>query len=101
MMDYEIWLITGSQHLYGEETLKQVEKDSKIIANELTASDIIPFKVIYKPVLTTPESITNICLEANHWNNYLDAYILTCKNVDCRSENTHKTIFAFTYPVQP
>ena len=67
--NYEVWFLTGSQHLYGPETLKQVEKDSKIIANELTASDIIPFKVIYKPVLTTPESITNICLEANNSNN--------------------------------
>ena len=64
--DYEIWFLTGSQHLYGPDTLKQVDQHSQLIAKELTASDIIPFKVIFKPVLTTPDSITNICLEANN-----------------------------------
>ena len=27
--NFELWFITGSQHLYGEETLKQVADDSK------------------------------------------------------------------------
>ena len=63
---FEIWLLTGSQHLYGPETLKQVEEHSQIIVKELDSSKIIPFKVIFKPILTTPESITNICLEANN-----------------------------------
>lgn len=67
--NYEIWLLTGSQHLYGPKTLKQVEEHSKIIAKELSLSTKIPFKVIFKTVLTTPDSITNICLEANNSNN--------------------------------
>ena len=66
---YELWFLTGSQHLYGPETLKQVDEDSKIIAKELSSSTIIPFKVVFKPVLTTPDSITNICLEANNSEN--------------------------------
>ncbi|MCB0800912.1 MAG: L-arabinose isomerase, partial [Bacteroidales bacterium] len=62
----ELWFITGSQHLYGEETLKQVADDSKAIAAALDRSDLIPVKVIFKPVLTTAEAITRICMEANN-----------------------------------
>lgn len=61
----EIWFITGSQHLYGPETLKQVAEDSKKIAAALDKSLKINQKIIFKPVLTTPESITEICTEAN------------------------------------
>ena len=32
---YEFWFVTGSQHLYGEETLLEVENNSKEITNEL------------------------------------------------------------------
>ena len=56
----EIWFITGSQHLYGPETLKQVEADSVIIASALDKSPRMPLKVIFKPVLTTAESIFEI-----------------------------------------
>ena len=62
----ELWFITGSQHLYGEETLKQVAADSKAIAAALDKTDLIPVKVIFKPVLTTAEAITRICMEANN-----------------------------------
>ena len=30
--NYEVWFLTGSQHLYGPETLKQVDEDSRQIA---------------------------------------------------------------------
>ncbi len=63
--NYELWFVTGSQHLYGLETLKQVGKDSTIIAKTLNASKYIPVKVIFKPVVTTPEEINNICEAAN------------------------------------
>ncbi len=62
---YEVWFVTGSQHLYGEETLKKVEKDSRAVVKGISDSKKIPVKVIFKSVLTTPESITKICLEAN------------------------------------
>jgi len=62
----ELWFITGSQHLYGAETLKHVDSDSKAIAAALDKSDAIPLKVVFKPVLTTADAITTICLEANN-----------------------------------
>jgi L-arabinose isomerase len=61
----EIWFITGSQHLYGEAALKQVAANSKKIAAGLGASDRIPLKVVFKPILTTPDEIRALCLEAN------------------------------------
>jgi L-arabinose isomerase len=62
----ELWFITGSQHLYGEETLKQVADNSGTIAAALDKSDLIPARVVFKPVLTTAGAITNICMEANN-----------------------------------
>jgi L-arabinose isomerase len=62
----EIWFVTGSQHLYGHETLKQVASDSSKIASSLDKSSKISQKVVFKPVLTTPDSITELCDEANN-----------------------------------
>jgi len=62
----ELWFITGSQHLYGEETLSQVDADSRAITAALDKSAFIPVKVVFKPVLTTADAITSICLEANN-----------------------------------
>jgi L-arabinose isomerase len=62
----EIWFVTGSQHLYGPETLRQVAADSSEIAAALDASPEISAKIIFKPVLTTPESITELCTAANN-----------------------------------
>jgi len=62
----EVWFITGSQHLYGPQTLKQVAADSAKIAAALDKSPKVSQKVIFKPVLTTPESILEICSEANN-----------------------------------
>lgn len=45
----EFWFVTGSQHLYGEETLIQVDKDSKTIAVALDKSGSVPAKVVFKP----------------------------------------------------
>jgi L-arabinose isomerase len=61
----EIWFVTGSQHLYGPETLKQVALDSQAIAAGLGASKRIPLEVVFKPVLKTPDEIRTLCLEAN------------------------------------
>lgn len=62
---YEVWFITGSQHLYGDETLKQVADHSKKIVKSLAENDKIPVNVVYKPVVTTAEAIKDIALEAN------------------------------------
>jgi L-arabinose isomerase len=63
LKQYELWFVTGSQHLYGPETLKQVAEDSKTIAAAL--SEKLPVTVVFKPVLTTPDAIHTLCLEAN------------------------------------
>ena len=65
MKKLEAWFVTGSQHLYGPETLKQVDKDSKEIAQALSQSKQMPVKVVFKPVLTTPEAICDLCTKAN------------------------------------
>lgn len=65
----EVWFITGTQHLYGPETLKQVAADSAKIAAFLDKSPKICRKVVFKPILTTPDSITEICTEANNSKN--------------------------------
>jgi len=62
---YNFWFVTGSQHLYGEETLKQVDAHSEIIASWLDQNTLPHCKVVFKPVLTTPEAIFNLCSEAN------------------------------------
>jgi L-arabinose isomerase len=65
----EVWFITGSQHLYGPETLKQVEQHSATIVRGLSASAQIPVKIILKPVMTTAESIEQLNLDANNSEN--------------------------------
>jgi len=65
LKQFEVWFVTGSQHLYGPEVLKQVDKDSAEIAAALDKSEIIPCKVVFKPVLTGPDAITKICAEAS------------------------------------
>ncbi len=65
----EVWFVTGSQHLYGEETLKKVEANSKEIVSGLSDSIKSPVRIIFKSVLTTPESIRKICLEASSSEN--------------------------------
>src|SRR5215813_8726513 len=62
----EVWFVTGSQHLYGEETLKQVAEHSKSIAKAFDENRDIPVRVVYKPVVKTPEEIYNICREAGN-----------------------------------
>jgi L-arabinose isomerase len=61
----EVWFITGSQHLYGPETLEQVAANSRAIAQALDVSAQIPTRVVFKPVLTTPDAIYQVCQEAN------------------------------------
>ena len=62
----EIWYITGSQHLYGEQTLRQVASNSKKIVEELNGSQRLPLRLVFKPPLTRSEEIRTLCLEANN-----------------------------------
>ncbi len=59
----EVWFLTGSQELYGQETLNQVAENSRQIAAHLDAK--LPFRVVCKPTLKGADAIAQICLEAN------------------------------------
>src|SRR5690349_22673722 len=61
----EVWFITGSQHLYGEETLRQVATHSEEIAKNINNAVQVPCTVVYKPIVTTPEEIFGVIQDAN------------------------------------
>jgi len=65
----EVWFVTGSQHLYGEETLKQVAEHSQQIARSLNDAGQIPVQVIFKPTVKSTEEIYGILQQANHTTN--------------------------------
>jgi len=65
MNQLEAWFVTGSQHLYGDEVLRQVAEHSRQIAAGLSQSEHVPVRVVFKPVLTTPDAISELCAEAN------------------------------------
>ncbi len=62
----KVWFVTGSQHLYGKKTLEMVAANSGEIAKYLDASLTSGVKVEFKPVLTTPDEIYNLCQQANN-----------------------------------
>ena len=59
------WFLTGSQGLYGPETLQQVERQSQQIVDQLNDSEQLPLPVQWKPVLTDAEAIHRMMLDAN------------------------------------
>ena len=65
LKNFEVWFVTGSQDLYGEETLKQVAEHSQQIATRLDAAKQIPVKVVFKPTVKSMEEIYNLIQEAN------------------------------------
>jgi L-arabinose isomerase len=67
--ELEVWFVTGSQHLYGDEALEIVAQHSREMACWMTESGKLPVKVVFKPVVTTSDAITNICQEANNAHN--------------------------------
>src|SRR5437764_4985078 len=65
----EAWFVTGSQHLYGPVTLKTVDQPSTVVARALSSSSLIAVKLVAKPVMTSSESIQELCLDANNSKN--------------------------------
>ncbi len=61
---YEFWFVAGSQHLYGEEAVREVEEHSKIMCRGLNDSQL-RFSVKYKTVVTSPDGVTKLMREAN------------------------------------
>ena len=69
LKEFEVWFVAGSQHLYGEATLKKVAQDSQEMARQLTQSGKLPVKIVFKAVVTTPDAISELCREANNTQN--------------------------------
>ncbi len=65
----EVWFITGSQHLYGPETLEQVASNSTLIAEALNETSLIPVKIVFKPTVKTTEEIYETLTAANQEQN--------------------------------
>ncbi len=58
----EAWFVTGSQGLYGKETLQKVAEHSQEIARGLADAAPMPVSVVAKPVVTGPEGIRALCM---------------------------------------
>ena len=65
LKELEVWFITGSQHLYGEETLKQVADHAQQVAASLNSDPQISVSVVYKPIVKTPDEIFETLQQAN------------------------------------
>jgi L-arabinose isomerase len=65
MNQYQFWFVVGSQHLYGPEVLKEVDAHSRIMAGGFNEDAAVPYEVLYKGVMTTPDEIRDICIAAN------------------------------------
>ena len=61
----EVWFVTGSQEMYGEETLARVNEHAREVAATLGGDPAIPVRVVETPVMTSADSIRRLCLEAN------------------------------------
>jgi L-arabinose isomerase len=65
LKQFEIWFVTGSQDLYGAETLRQVDEHSKVISDYFDKDPEIPVRVMFKPVVKSSGEIYKIFQEAN------------------------------------
>lgn len=65
---YEIWFLTGTQNLYGDETLKKVTEQSKEVASLLAKNINAPVEIIWKPILKTADEIKQTMQEASSFN---------------------------------
>ena len=59
------WFATGSQHLYGPEAIQEVQSHSRAMTAGLNEDGALRFEIVCKPVLTTPDAIRRLCLDAN------------------------------------
>ncbi len=65
LKQFDIWFVTGSQALYGPETLQQVAEHSQEITTFFNKALEIPVNIVFKPVMKSTDEITNLCIDAN------------------------------------
>ena len=63
--DQVLWLLTGSQHLYGPEAIAQVTANSEQLVQAVNGFGRLPLNLVMKPVLTGPDEILKACNDAN------------------------------------
>ncbi|HSW43341.1 MAG TPA: L-arabinose isomerase, partial [Patescibacteria group bacterium] len=65
MSGLEVWLVPGSQALYGDRILATVKEHSEEIGRALDVSPAIPVRVVTKPVMVSADSIRDLCADAS------------------------------------
>ena len=63
--EYEVWFLTGSQDLYGEDTLRQVAHHAALVAAGLNDAASVPVRIVVKAVVKSPEEIKAACVAAS------------------------------------
>lgn len=61
----ELWFFTGSQNLYGPETLEQVAQQSKLVVDQLAGGITADVKLVWKPTLKTNDEIRHAMIDAS------------------------------------
>jgi L-arabinose isomerase len=72
---YEIWFLTGTQNLYGEETLREVSVQSRQVSDLLSKNLQSPVKIVWKPILKSAEEIRNLMQEASRTDNCIGVIV--------------------------
>lgn len=62
----ECWFVVGSQHLYGDEALKQVMADAQKITYALNESGLLPYPIILQELAVSADQITQLMKEVNY-----------------------------------
>ena len=89
MTDRQIWFLTGSQGLYGDDVLAQVAAQSQTVSDALAGHDGIVAEVVAKPVLTDAAAMRRMMLDATsddrvRRRHRVDAHLLPGQDVDRR-----------------
>ncbi|TDQ08772.1 L-arabinose isomerase [Pedobacter metabolipauper] len=69
LKELEVWFITGSQDLYGEETLKKVAEHARQVAESLNTVKQIPVTIVFKPIVKSPDEIFETLQQSNTTKN--------------------------------
>lgn len=54
----EFWFVVGSQHLYGEEALREVKKHAQEMVDELNENGQLPYPIRLQELAVTADTIT-------------------------------------------
>jgi L-arabinose isomerase len=62
--EYEVWFLTGSQDLYGDDALRQVAANAREVVEALDAAPAVPVRIVFRPIVKSAEGVAAACLEA-------------------------------------